>query len=217
VPDGAWFRDLILERYDFTRAARVVLREIPVEVEDVRQPLGGGLWYPNERRIVLKGVQDEACLHELVHAWADATGFYTDPHPDEPGKLGCNFAFRRDVDHAARETDPSFRRIAFLAWEYTFGNPHTGFPGMRELDWERFAGLASGAMGDTRLMPPYLRRWYAPLFGGHPAIPGPSGLPPWAPPGWRQGDEVAMRVAQPPAAPRGISARLRGVLRRFVT
>jgi hypothetical protein len=27
-------------------------------------------------------------------------------------------------------------------------------------DPERFAGLASGTMGDLRLMPPYLARWY---------------------------------------------------------
>jgi hypothetical protein len=58
---------------------------------------------------------------------------------------------------------------------------------MKEIDWERFAGLASGVMGDIRLMPPYLRRWYEPLFGGNPHQPGPSELPSTAPPNWRQG------------------------------
>jgi len=31
-------------------------------------------------------------------------------------------------------------------------------------DWEMFAGLASGTMGDMNLMPPYLRVFYQGLF-----------------------------------------------------
>jgi hypothetical protein len=33
-------------------------------------------------------------------------------------------------------------------------------------DWEMFAGLASGVMGDMSLLPPYVRRLYAGLFAG---------------------------------------------------
>jgi hypothetical protein len=197
MADGQAFRDTILARYDFTPAAQTLLRAIPVEIETPGEARGGGFWYPDQRRIFLYGAQDEACLHELAHAWADATGFYVDPHPDNPSKLGRNFAFRADVERAASDEDPTFRRVAFLAWEYTYGNPATGFEGMREADWERFAGLASGVMGDTRLLPPYLRRWYAPLFGGRPHVPGPSGLPTWAPPGWRQGTPAARAFAEP--------------------
>jgi hypothetical protein len=194
VADGSAFRNDVLRRYDFTPAARAVLQQIPVEVEDLSQPRGGGYWYSGERRVYLFGAQDEACIHELAHAWADETGFYVDPRPDDPRRPGRHFEFRRDVERAAGETDPAYQRVAFLAWEYTYGNPTTGFKGMGELDWERFAGLASGVMGDIRLMPYYLRRWYEPLFGGSPAQPEPNRLPPWAPPGWRQG-------AAPPRPP----------------
>lgn len=203
MADGSAFRDLILRRYDFTPDAQTVLKRIPVEIEDPLQPRGGGYWYPSERRIYLFGVQDEACLHELAHAWAEETGFYVDPRPDDPRRLGRHFAFRADVERAAQERDPAFQRVAFLAWEYTNGNPATGFRGMGELDWERLARLASGVMGDIRLMPPYLQRWYAPLFGGQPEVPGPSEIPSWAPPGWQPGAPAAQLMATPdPVVPR---------------
>lgn len=203
MPDGSQFRNDILERYDFTPSARDVLEQIPVEIGDLNHPHGGGYWIPSERRIVLNGIQDEACVHELAHAWADETGFYVDPHPDDPARLGRNAAFRRDVDRAAVEPDPSFARVAFLAWEYTNGNPRTGFEGMREADWERFAGLASGVMGDIQLMPPYLRRWYEPMFGGQPSVPGPSELPPTVPANWRQGIGLIGTRAPASAMPGG--------------
>lgn len=216
MPDGSPFRDQILERYDFTPAARDFLRRIPVEVGDLTQPHGGGYWVPSERRIVLNGVQDEACLHELTHAWADETGFYADPHPDDPNRLGRHFAFRKDVDRTAVEPDPAYSRVAFLAWEYTHGNPRTGFEGMKEADWERFAGLASGVMGDIRLMPPYLRRWYEPLFGGNPRVPGPPDLPPTVPPNWRQGVGLVGTMSPAAAMPGGRWLSLvTGLLRRI--
>jgi hypothetical protein len=31
-------------------------------------------------------------------------------------------------------------------------------------DWEIFAGLASGVMGDLSLLPPYVRRFYVGFF-----------------------------------------------------
>ena len=213
MPDGSHFRDQVLARYDFTPDARAILQQIPVEVKDVTHPHGGGYWIPSERRIVLNGVQDEACLHELAHAWADETGFYVDPHPNDPGRLGRNYAFRRDVDRAATEDHPTFQRVAFLAWEYTHGNPRTGFEGMKEIDWERFAGLASGVMGDINLMPPYLRRWYAPLFGGHPQVPGPSDLPPTAPTNWRQGIGLIGTMSPAAAMPGG---RMLGLVTRLL-
>jgi hypothetical protein len=213
MPDGSAFRDEVLRRYDFTDEATAILREIPVEVGDLEHPHGGGYWLPSERRIVLNGVQDEACLHELAHAWADESGFYTDPHPDDPTRLSRHFTFRRDVDRAATEADPAYARVAFLAWEYTNGNPKTGFEGMNEADWERFAGLASGVMGDIRLMPPYLRQWYEPLFGGHPQVPGPSALPSTVPANWRQGIGLIGTRAPAEAMPGG---RLLGAASRLL-
>lgn len=210
MPDGARFRDEILRRYDFTPSARDILRRVPVTIDSLEQSVGGGWWHPVEQRIHLNGVQDEACVHELAHAWADLTQFYVDPHPHNPHLKGRHYAFRRDVARASEEADPAYRRVAFLAWEYTHGNPYTGFEGMGELDWERFAGLASGTMGDTRLMPPYLRRWYADLFGGHPEIPGPTDLPPWAPPGWRQrpAGQSSRSATDSPALQVGFVAKL---------
>ncbi len=213
MPDGSQFRDRVLERYDFTPTARDILRQIPVEVGDLAQPHGGGYWMPSERRIVLIGVQDEACLHELAHAWADETGFYVDPHPDDPNRPGGHMAFRHDVERAAVEADPNFIRVAFLAWEYTNGNPRTGFEGMKEADWERFAGMASGVMGDIRLMPPYLRRWYEPLFGGNPQVSGPSGLPPTVPANWRPGIGLTGTTSPAAAMPGG---RLLGLVSRLI-
>ena len=203
VPDGSQFRDQVLERYDFTSEARRMLRQIAVDVGDLTDQRGGGYWIPSERRIVLNGIQDEAAVHELAHAWADESGFYVDPHPDDPYRQGRNFAFRRDVERAAVEPDPAYRRVAFLAWEYSHGNPKTGFQGMQEADWERFAGLASGVMGDIRLMPPYLRRWYEPLYGGNPQIAGPSELPPTVPDNWRQGIGLVGTRAPAAAMPGG--------------
>jgi hypothetical protein len=205
MADGSKFRDEILRKYDFTPQAREILRNVPITIDDLKRPLGGGGWYPVEQRIHLNGVQDEACVHELTHAWADLTQFYVDPHPHNPSLKGQHFAFRRDVERAATETDPAFLRVAFLAWEYTYGNPNTGFPGMNELDWERFAGLSSGVMGDIRLMPPDVRRWYEDMFGGNPEVAGPSELPPWAPPGWRQGDVPRQAPMTAPAATRNES------------
>jgi hypothetical protein len=204
-----------MRRYDFTPSAQEVLQRVPLELKNEREPLGGGLWYPTEQRVVLNGVQDEACLHELTHAWADLTQFYVDPHPDNPRLKGRHYAFRRDVERAAGETDPRYRRVAFLAWEYTWGNPATGFEGMREYDWERFAGLASGVMGDTRLMPPYLSRWYADLFGGNPSVPGPSEIPHWAPRGWRQGQAGPSDVRPPAVQPPLRRATIGDAVRRF--
>ena len=36
------------------------------------------------------------------------------------------------------------------------------------IDWEIFAGLASGTMGDLQKLPPYVRRFYDGLFEARP-------------------------------------------------
>ena len=164
-PDGAAFRDDVLARYPFTAAARDLLRTVPLEVRNLREPVGGGGWYgPDGRRIVLEGIQDEAAVHELAHAWADLAGFYRERAPDGPPWPTLHRPFRAAVHAAAHETDPRYARVQFLAHQYEYGDPAIGFPGMGENDPERFAGLASGTMGDLRLMPPALARWYRGLF-----------------------------------------------------
>lgn len=170
-PDGAAFRDDVLVRYPFTDEARELLRDLPFEVKNLSEPVGGGGWYgPDGRRIVLEGIQDEAAVHELAHAWADLAGFYQERAPDGPPWPILHHPFRAAVKRAADESDSRYGQIQFLAHQYEYGDQSIGFPGMFENDPERFAGLASGTMGDLRLMPPYLARWYAGLF----VLPGGS-------------------------------------------
>lgn len=163
--DGERFRDDVLARYPFTDAARELSRSVRFEVKNLHAPVGGGGWYgPQARRIVLEGVQDEAAVHELAHAWADLTGFYTEYEAGGPPWPTRHLAFREAVRAAAAEADSRFERVRFLARQYEYGDAAIGFPGMGENDAERFAGLASGTMGDLRLMPPYLAAYYAGLF-----------------------------------------------------
>lgn len=169
--DGEAFKQAVMDAYGFTEAAKRVLAETRMRVRNLHAPDGGGFWYgPEENRIELFGIQAEAAIHEMAHAWADLTGFYDEYSKEWDRWPTLNRAFRADVRRAAEEKDPRYARICFIAGEYEFGNPQTGFPGMFENDAERFAGLASGAMAEPRRMPPYIRRWYVQLFGGdvHP-------------------------------------------------
>ncbi len=159
-PDGAAFRDDVLARYPFTPAAATILRTVPFAVKNLSAPVGGGGWYgPDGRRIELEGIQDEAAVHELAHAWADLAGFYQERAADGPPWPILHRPFRADVHRAADEPDPRYGRVQFLAHQYEYGDP-----GIFENDPERFAGLASGTMGDLALMPSYLARWYDGLF-----------------------------------------------------
>jgi hypothetical protein len=165
--DGEAFRDGVLARYPFTDAARALLRTVRFEVRNLDAPVGGGGWYgPEARRIVLEGIQDEAAVHELAHAWADLAGFYREREPGGPTWPTLHRPFRAAVRAAAADSDPRYARVRFLAHQYEYGDPAINFPGMGENDAERFAGLASGTMGDLRLMPPALAAYYRGLFEG---------------------------------------------------
>ena len=164
-PDGAAFRDDVLARYPFTDEARELLQTVRFEVKNLNQPVGGGGWYgPEARRIVLEGIQDEAAVHELAHAWADLAGFYRERAPDGPPWPIWHRPFRAAVKRAADDPDPRYAGVQYLAHGYEYGDPALNFPGMFDNDPERFAGLASGTMGDTRKMPPYLAEYYRGLF-----------------------------------------------------
>jgi hypothetical protein len=162
------FRQHIFEDYRFTLEARSLLTGTRLKINNMREPAGGGWWFgPQENRVELMGIQDEAAIHEFAHAWADFSGLYdeADPNSGVPWKT-LNKTFRADVRRGALETDPRYARITRLCQDYEFGNEALNFPGMFENDSERFAGLASGSMGDLLLMPPYIRRWYTGLFMG---------------------------------------------------
>ncbi len=162
------FRQHIFENYRFTPQARRILSNVEFVIQNMREPVGGGWWFgPHGNKIELMGIQDEAAVHEMAHAWADYTRFYdeVDTANGVPWPT-LNRAFRADVRRGADETDPRYARIVHLCRDYEYGNPALNFPGMFENDSERFAGLASGSMGDLLLMPPYIRRWYTGLFLG---------------------------------------------------
>ena len=161
----SWFEDLF-QRYHFTHQACEYFRTLRLEAGDLSAEWGGGFWWGDRRLVQVRGCQDEAAIHELAHAfWHDAR------------EEGTNARDLMDaVVQLADEPDPRYKRAQALAYDYVNGIPTqpdesspTGYwRGMlvEENDWEMFAGLASGVMGDMRLLPPYVRRFFAGLFVG---------------------------------------------------
>jgi hypothetical protein len=161
----AWFEDLF-RRYAFTHQAMVYFRTLRLEAGDLSAEWGGGFWWGDQRLVQVRGAQDEAALHELAHAyWHDAR---------EVGRIARELMDA--VVQLAAEPDPQYAHAKTLAHHYVNGIPTqpdesspTGYwRGMlvEGNDWEMFAGLASGVMGDMRLLPPYMRRFFAGLFVG---------------------------------------------------
>lgn len=149
------FLDSVLRRYHFTAEAGDWLRRnVRVEVLDRGSTRGGGFWLPQEGTVRLLTAQHEAAVHELAHAWWHGR------------RRGRERGLIEAVVRAAHETDRRYERVRQLAHGYVYGTPHDGWPGLLvdDNDWEMFAGLASGTMGDTTLMPPYLRPYYDGLF-----------------------------------------------------
>jgi hypothetical protein len=66
----------------------------------------------------------------------------------------------------SQEKDPAYHDLQRLAFGYVHGIPEQPWEGLlvTKNDWEMFAGLASGSMGDMRRLPPYVRELYAGLF-----------------------------------------------------
>ena len=160
-----WFEDLF-RRYDFAHQAVRYFRTLRLEAGDLSAEWGGGFWWGDQRLVQVRGAQDEAAIHELAHA------FWHDARLEHDAARGMMDA----VVKLSEETDPRYARAHELAGYYVHGIPTqpdesspTGYwRGMLvdENDWEMFAGLASGVMGDMRLLPPYVRRFYAGLFVG---------------------------------------------------
>lgn len=161
-----WLNEF-LRQWPFTEAARRFFATINFEAGDLSREHGGGFWFPDSRTVQVRGSQAEALIHELAHAyWEDA-------------RLRGDAAERlvEAVIRLAEERDPRYARAATLAGHYVNGIPSQPDPdsptgwwqGMRQpdgswMDWEIFAGLASGVMGDLTLLPPYVRRFYQELF-----------------------------------------------------
>ena len=161
----AWFEDFF-RRYDFTHQSIEYFRTLRLEAGDLSQEWGGGFWWGDRRLVQVRGCQDEAAIHELAHAW------WHDAREEGTAARDLMDA----VVELSNETDPQYSRAQTLAHHYVHGIPTqpdesspTGYwRGMlvEENDWEMFAGLTSGVMGDMRLLPPYVRRFFAGLFVG---------------------------------------------------
>ena len=61
------FRSLILSGYGFQPSAFILIRNAPLTIINLKEPVGGGLTYDN--RIELNGISHEAALHEFCHWW----------------------------------------------------------------------------------------------------------------------------------------------------
>lgn len=156
-----------LTRWPFTEGARQLFATVHFEIADLSQEHGGGYWYPETRTVQVRGTQAEALIHELAHAyWETARAKGTTAR-----------RFVAAVRRLAKERDSRYQVAATLAGHYVDGIPTqpdpdspTGYwQGMRQpdgswMDWEMFAGLASGTLGDLLLLPPYVRTFYGGLF-----------------------------------------------------
>lgn len=149
------FVDGVMLRRHFTQGAQEWLRSaIRLHVDDLSSEGGGGYWQPATREVRLFTAQDEAAVHELAHAWWH---YRREPVKDEMIEA---------VVRLSAERDPRYADMARLAFGYAHGIPEQNWEGMlvSRNDWEMFAGLASGSMGDMGKLPAYVRCLYAGLF-----------------------------------------------------
>jgi hypothetical protein len=137
---------------------------VRIVVRDPRGRGGGGFWWPDRKLVELFTAQEEAAIHEIAHAWWHSRRL------EGTSAAGLIVA----VVRLSAETDPRYARAAQLAGHYVYGiqaQPDSSSPtgwwrGMLVdgNDWEMYAGLASGVMGDITQLPPYLRPFYEELL-----------------------------------------------------
>ncbi len=157
TPDALALRESLFRRYPFDPEGAAYIRaHSHIAVQDFATTTGGGYWDPGRRLVFLYTAQDEAALHEHAHVWWHERRL-------APGQADGMIAA---TVRLAAEPDPHYARTQRLAHDYVHGIPAQHWAGMlvERNDWEMFAGLASGTMGDMRLLPPYVRRFYAGLF-----------------------------------------------------
>jgi hypothetical protein len=165
APDGAaWddptalaLRESLFARYPFTpEAADYLRRHSHIAVQDAHSVTGGGYWDPGRQLVFLNTAQDEAALHEHAHVWWHERRLL-------PGQAD---GMIDAVVRLSEEPDPRYAQTQRLAHDYVHGIAAQHWAGMlvERNDWEMFAGLASGTMGDMRLLPPYVRDFYVGLF-----------------------------------------------------
>jgi hypothetical protein len=167
-PDAAraWFEGL-WRRRPFATEAIDYFRTLRLEVGTLDAEMGGGYWFGDRQLVMLRGVQDEAAVHELAHAWW------------EPRRAAHRDALMDVLRQLGTDPPRGYPRIAELAKVYYYGiptqkddNSPTGYwRGMlaEDNDHETFAGFCSGVMADASLLPPMLRTFYAGLLRINPS------------------------------------------------
>lgn len=154
-PEQWAFVERVMQSRHFTPEAQDWLRGmVNLRVDNLSSTTGGGYWQPETNEVRLYTAQDEAAVHELAHAWWH---YRREPLKDDMIEATVRLS---------QERDPRYRDTANLAHGYVHGIPEQNWPGMLvdRNDWEMFAGLASGTMGDMSKLPPYVRRLYDGLF-----------------------------------------------------
>uniref|UniRef100_A0A6H1ZHY3 Uncharacterized protein n=1 Tax=viral metagenome TaxID=1070528 RepID=A0A6H1ZHY3_9ZZZZ len=177
--DPKQFQQQVMSDYGLTPEQNEILRRTQFE-----SSVGGGSYWspplapsaqPGAGIIRVAGQSPEAAIHEMAHAywhWARQ-----DPRVSEE--------FARNVKRLADEPfGGAYPRAQMLANKYVYGEQEGSWPGLVGAessweqeglpsinDWEMYAGLASGTMGDISQLPPYLRSFYEPLFTGQLRVP----------------------------------------------
>ena len=145
----------VMDARHFTMGARLWLESnVNLRVDDLSSEGGGGYWAPASREVRLFSAQHEAAVHELAHAWWH---YRRETRKDEMIEATVRLS---------AEPDSRYAELAKLAFGYVHGIPEQPWEGLlvTRNDWEMFAGLASGTMGDMRKLPPYVRELYSGLF-----------------------------------------------------
>ncbi|HET8906628.1 MAG TPA: hypothetical protein VFN11_06660 [Ktedonobacterales bacterium] len=167
-PAVAAYLDEVLDTFPYTAAAKDWFRSaISFEVENLESASGGGFWYPDRYTVFLYTAQYEAAIHELAHAWW------------EERRPRLKDALIAATVRLSGESDPRYAHMQQLTHGYIHGIPEQNWPGMLvdRNDWEMYAGMASGMMADLRLVPPYVREFYAEMYQLLPDdAPSPASL-----------------------------------------
>jgi hypothetical protein len=154
--ERAWaLAGAVMSAHHFTpEAQRWIKENVRLRVDSLDNTSGGGYWQPERRLVRLFTAQHEAAVHELAHAWWH---YRREPIKDEMIEATVRLS---------AEQDPRYAAMQRLAHGYIHGIPEQPWEGLyvTRNDWEMFAGLASGSMGDMRRLPPYVQRLYKGLF-----------------------------------------------------
>jgi hypothetical protein len=154
-PEAWEFVSRVMREHHFTIGAQAWIREnVNLRVDDFTSTRGGGYWIPSLYQVHLFTAQSEAAVHELAHSWW------------HDRRQGREDEMMESVVRLSVEKDPRYGATAKLAFDYVHGIPSQNWTGMlvERNDWEMFAGLASGTMGDMSKLPRYVRVLYVGLF-----------------------------------------------------